>query len=556
MKNKVLMEKKEQTINLVEVAYTLISSFDARAAKGEFSVKEAQKRCLQAIRGMRYGDGNYFWVNDENNVVLAHPNPDVENKDQSNYKDARGVPLFVKITNQAKANSMDFLLYEWVKPGQTKASPKISYGKFYAPWKWVVASGIFLNDVNANVNQSVGAIQNQIMSGTIIGLGIVLGIAFLISMIIVKPLMYAVDITNRMADGDLSVEVKSDTTDETGRLLTAMKNMSENLERIIESVKETADNVADGSEELSKISAEVSQGATEQAASAEETSSSMEQMTSNIQQNFNNSLETEKIAVKTSEDAKLGGDAVQETVIAMKKISEKISIIEEIARQTNLLALNAAIEAARAGEHGKGFAVVASEVRKLAERSQNAAEEIMRMSASSIKVAERAGELLNTIVPNIQKTSTLVQEISSASREQTSGAEQVNKAIQQLDQIIQQNATASETLSSTADDLSNQASQLASLIEFFKLKNDKSDSLLDKRMKNKNKKTYHRHEGSSGNLYGAAPEGLRRLNRGEQNTGLIHVKPSAPGRNFYNSSSGESVDGDSLREPYSDFTRF
>jgi methyl-accepting chemotaxis protein len=228
-------------------------------------------------------------------------------------------------------------------------------------------------------------------------------------------------------------------------------------------------NVAAGSQQLSASSEEMSQGATEQAAAAEEASSSMEQMSANIRQNADNATQTERLALQSASDAKEGGKAVQETVAAMREISGKISIIEEIARQTNLLALNAAIEAARAGEHGKGFAVVASEVRKLAERSQLAAAEIGKLSTTSVQVAERAGDMLSRIVPDIQKTAELVQEISAACREQDQGADQINKAIQQLDQVIQQNAMASEEMASTSEELSAQADQLQAVVAFFSI---------------------------------------------------------------------------------------
>ena len=298
---------------------------------------------------------------------------------------------------------------------------------------------------------------------------LICGFTILISRGIANSLREAVDVSNQLAQGNLATDINIKNNDETGQLLHAMQDMVMKLRDVVVDVKSAADNVASGSQELSASAEQMSQGATEQAASAEEASSSMEQMASNIKQNADNAMQTEKISSKASTDAQEGGKAVGEAVTAMKEIAGKISIIEEIARQTNLLALNAAIEAARAGEHGKGFAVVAAEVRKLAERSQTAAAEISDLSSSSVEVAERAGEVLDKLVPDIQKTAELVQEISAASNEQNIGAGQINKAIQQLDQVIQQNAGASEEMSSTAEELSSQAEQLQSAIAFFRI---------------------------------------------------------------------------------------
>jgi methyl-accepting chemotaxis protein len=298
-----------------------------------------------------------------------------------------------------------------------------------------------------------------------------IGIALFTTRGIVRPLNEAVHVANSLAGGDLTINVDVKSKDETGQMMAALRNMVEKLKQVVGEVVTAADNVASGSQELSATAQQMSQGATEQAASAEEISSSMEEMASSIRQNTDNAMQTEKISIKSSVDAKEGGKAVIETVAAMKEIATKISIIEEIARQTNLLALNAAIEAARAGEHGKGFAVVASEVRKLAERSQSAAGEISGLSTRSVAVAEQAGEMLTKMVPDIQKTAELVQEITASSKEQDAGAEQINKAIQQLDQVIQQNASASEEMASTSEELSSQAEQLQDSISFFKIGN-------------------------------------------------------------------------------------
>ncbi|GAB7081623.1 HAMP domain-containing methyl-accepting chemotaxis protein [Megalodesulfovibrio paquesii] len=268
-----------------------------------------------------------------------------------------------------------------------------------------------------------------------------------------------------VSEGDL--RVKMNPRSEQDSLLRAIAEMIERLTQIVSEVQLGAQNVASGSEQMSASSESLSQGASEQAAAVEESSSSMEEMSSSINQNAENARQTGAIASKAAQDAKESGDAVSNTVSAMKEIAGKISIIEEIARQTDLLALNAAVEAARAGEHGRGFAVVASEVRKLAERSQTAAAEINKLSSTSTAVAERAGSLLDKLVPDIQKTADLVQEIAATSQEQNSGASQVNKALQQLDQVVQQNASASEELASTAEELSAQAEQLQAAMDFF-----------------------------------------------------------------------------------------
>jgi methyl-accepting chemotaxis protein len=329
-------------------------------------------------------------------------------------------------------------------------------------------AGVEATQIRAN--DAVSALES---ASTVMVVGLV--IAFLIGIVmavfltkmITGPVMKGVDFAKILSQGDLTKNIDVFQKDEIGILAEALRNMKDKLTEVVSDVQAATDNVAAGSEELSASSESLSQGATEQAASIEEVSSSMEQMAANISQNAANAKETDALATKAANDAKESGAAVSQTVGAMKSIAEKISIIEEIARQTNLLALNAAIEAARAGEHGKGFAVVAAEVRKLAERSGTAASEISELSSTSVEVAEKAGQMLEALVPDIEKTASLVQEISAASDEQNAGAAQINQAIGQLDTVIQQNASASEEMASTSEELSGQGQQLQITMSFF-----------------------------------------------------------------------------------------
>jgi methyl-accepting chemotaxis protein len=286
---------------------------------------------------------------------------------------------------------------------------------------------------------------------------------------ILKPLLTARDAAGRLAEGDLTVSFERIPRDETGAVLTSMQSMIEKLRTVIGEVKNAAENLSNAAGQVSSTSQTLSQSSSEQAASVEETTASMEQITASISQNTENAKLTDRMASSAAGQAQESGGAVTSTVDAMKRIADKIRIIDDIAYQTNLLALNAAIEAARAGEHGKGFAVVAAEVRKLAERSQVAAQEIGTVAKDSVKLAERAGSLLDEMVPSIKKTSELVQEITAASQEQSSGVGQINNAMGQLNAATQQNASASEELAATAEEMGGQAAQLRELMEFFRI---------------------------------------------------------------------------------------
>jgi methyl-accepting chemotaxis protein len=325
---------------------------------------------------------------------------------------------------------------------------------------------------------------------------------------ITTPLAAAVRVAEQVAEGDLEARIDARGADETAQLLRAMQAMVTSLKKMVAAataiaggdltvrvspqserdalgnaladmvsrltatmseIRSGAAGLSSASSQVSATSQTLSQGTSEQAASVEETTSSLEQMSASIRQNAENSRQTEQLAVSGSKEAEESGRTVKQTVVAMRSIAEKVSIIEEIAYQTNLLALNAAIEAARAGEHGRGFAVVATEVRKLAERSQSAAKEISGLSASSVGVAERSGQLLDELVPRIRKTADLVQEVSAASAEQSSGVAQINRAMSQVDQVTQRNASAAEELASTAEEMAAQAEALQQLVSHFRL---------------------------------------------------------------------------------------
>jgi methyl-accepting chemotaxis protein len=464
LKREMLTDRQTKTQHLVEVAQGIIADYGDEAAAGRMTEADAKQAALRALGKLRYSGTEYFWVNDLVPRVVMHPiKKELDGKDVSDYRDPNGKALFVAFVEKVKEDGEGFVDYMWPKVGHSEPVPKISYVKGYAPWGWVVGSGIYVDDVDA-------AYARELWKLVIITIAIALlvgGFGWYVARTLTVPIREAMAVARRLSKGDLTATVAAAGRDEVGQLLEAQGELVTELSHVIGEVRAGSDSLGQAATQVSQASQGLSHGTSELSSSIDSVTAALQEMSASIQQNAENSQVTDEAARKGAHDAREGGVAVAETVAAMNVIAEKIGIIDEIAYQTNLLALNAAIEAARAGDQGRGFAVVAGEVRKLAERAQKAAGEIGGLAGRSVDVANRSKQLLEALVPTIEKTANLVQQVAAASKEQAAGVTQIHHSMGQVEQVTGRNASTAEELASTAEEMSAQADSLRLLMEFF-----------------------------------------------------------------------------------------
>jgi methyl-accepting chemotaxis protein len=480
----VRMEERQADLrNMDDMAISVVKQFGDRAASGALTKEEAQKQAMDLIRGLRYGKDGYFTIS-RGTLSVMHPiKPENNGKDLVDLKDPKGTYVYRAIAaTGALPEGGGFVGYYWSRPGSTEPVPKLSRVMHYEPWNWDLTTGVYTDDIDiafrASLLKSAGM------------LAVVCVLLSVIVSVVNKSLRHTIggdpeyvgEITQQIADGDLSVEVKTHASDRSS-ILHSVKVMQQRLAETIGEIRNSAETIATASGEIASGNMDLSARTESQASSLEETAASMEELTSTVNQNADNAVQANQLVQSASQVAERGGKVVSQVVQTMETINASatrivdiISVIDGIAFQTNILALNAAVEAARAGEQGRGFAVVASEVRNLAQRSAAAAKEIKELinasvdsiSAGSALVAE-AGTTMDQVVTSVSRVTQIMASITEASSEQSTGIGHVNMAITEMDSVTQQNAALVEQAAAAAGSMQEQAAMLASLVARFKL---------------------------------------------------------------------------------------
>ncbi|PPK44568.1 methyl-accepting chemotaxis sensory transducer with Cache sensor [Trinickia symbiotica] len=478
-----LKDRREQLMSVVQSAMSIVKRDYELSQQHAMSEDDAKKKALEAVAAIRYGRDGYLSINDSKPVMLMHPiKPQLIGKDLANFTDPAGNHLFIDLVRAGSQEGGGFVDYLWSKPGSETPVQKKSYSLRFAPWDWVLVTGMYMDDVNAEFVNAI--IRWSIITG-------VLGVLATVAMVLVLrsvrrglggDLEVAISTAQRIAEGDLTAHVPV-SSDDHGSLMHALAQMRSGLADAVSRVRMGAENINVGASEIAAGNIDLSQRTEQQAAALVQTASSMDEMTANVKLNADSASQAAHLAEQAADVATRGSSVVDDVVRTMseitsssQKIGDIIGVIDGIAFQTNILALNAAVEAARAGEQGRGFAVVASEVRSLAQRSATAAKEIKALIESSTSTVDQgaalvanAGSTMGEIVQSVRRVNEILEEISHASREQSAGIEQVNRAVGEMDKVTQQNAALVEQAAAAAQSLKDQAGVLRDAISGFRL---------------------------------------------------------------------------------------
>ncbi|WP_310732343.1 methyl-accepting chemotaxis protein [Ideonella sp. A 288] len=478
-----LEERRRAVRHTVETAHALVAHQHALAKTGAVDDAEAQKRARAALASLRYGGDEYFFVNDMQVRMVMHPiKPELDGKDLSQHQDPAGKRLFVEFVETVKAHGAGFVSYKWPKPGHSEPVDKLTYVKGFAPWGWVIGSGVYIDTIDAAIAERLMlfAVAAMVLAGLLGLLGWAVSHS-LITQLGGEP-ADAASAASRIAAGDLGVDIRIAAHD-TSSLMFALRSMRDGLSGLVKGVRHGAESVATASGEIAQGNLDLSQRTERQATALQETSASMVRLGHTVCHSADNARQANQLAQGASSVASRGGEEVAQVVQTMKgihdsakKIADITGVVDAIAFQTNILALNAAVEAARAGEQGRGFAVVASEVRSLAGRSATAAREIKQLIGESVAQADhgsaqvdQARDTMAAVVQSIRRVTDLMQEISSASAEQSQGVTQVGQNVSQMDTATQQNAALVEESAAAAESLRLQAERLVQAVAVFNL---------------------------------------------------------------------------------------